>query len=153
MNGFKGIRLLAMLSIGGIASCNDRPVQLEPTSLSPAGRSGQAFRDKMLARWKASPSWSYVALDTLCRESFNGKPLHETNAMMRAAGQGFDLVKASQPAALTPPGATAYLGGFSLHSSLISGAGFNVIFYAVEAGPPDGLVVRDVACGVREVSL
>jgi hypothetical protein len=72
---------------------------------------------------------------------------------MRGAGQAFDLAKSSQAAALIPPGTTPYAGGLGLHTSLISGASFNIMFYAAIAGTPERLVVKDVTCGIRQVSL
>ena len=99
------------------------------------------------------PAEFFLEMDGLCRENFLGKSLHEANAMMRGAGQAFDLAKSSQAAALIPPGTTPYAGGLGLHTSLISGASFNIMFYAAIAGTPERLVVKDVTCGIRQVSL
>lgn len=149
------IKLLTLLTMGGIASCNrlDHTAQLEPSRLSEVERNGIAFREKMLTEWKAHPSQFFLEMDGLCREGFTGRSLQDANAMMRAAGQAFDLTKTSQPAVLTPPGTTPYAGGLSLHSSMISSASFNVMFYAIKTSSPGSLIVKDVSCGVREVSL
>lgn len=155
MGRFGRITLLLLLTIGGLASCNkvDRSTQVESRPLTDVERRGQAFREKVLMQWKSRPARSYTDMADLCRETFTGKSLQEANALMRAAGQVFDLTKTSQAAQLIPPGTTPYVGGLGLHSSLISGASFNVIFYLTNTGSVDSSVVEDVSCGVRETSL
>jgi hypothetical protein len=131
----------------------DRIAKVEPKRLSAAELSGRVFREQVLQQWKIRPAEFFLEMDGLCRENFLGKSLHEANLMMRGAGQAFDLAKSSQAAALIPPGTTPYAGGLGLHASLISGASFNIMFYAAIAGAPERLVVKDVTCGIRQVSL
>jgi len=121
--------------------------------VSDAERSGRIFHDKVIARWNTRPAEFYLDMDDLCRESFLAKSLPEANTMMRAAGQRFDLTRSVQAAALVPPGTTPFAGGFGLHSSFISSAGFNVMFYVAQVGPPGHFIVKDVSCGIRQVSL
>jgi len=155
MSSFNSIRLPIMLAIAGIAACSnaDRDVQVEPKHVSDVERSGQAFREKLLTQSKNLPAQSFKDMAELCRETFNGRSLQEANAMMRGAGQAFDLIPTNQPAVLTPPGTTPYAGGFGLHSTFISSASFNISFYAINTGSPARLIVKDVSCGIKELSL
>ena len=149
------VRLLLLLVIVLSPSCrdSDRIAEVEPKHLTAAERSGQVFREQVLQQWHMRPSEFFLEMDSLCRKTFIGKSLHEANSMMRGAGQAFDLSKTNQAAASIPPGTTPYAGGLSLHSSLISSAGFNIMFYTAIAGVPERLVVKDVTCGIRQVSL
>lgn len=149
------VRPIILLFIGALTSCHDseRSAQLEPKRLSAAEISGQVFREKVIAQWKVRPSEFFLEMDGLCRETFIGKSLRETNAIMRGAGQAFDLSKTDQAAVLIPPGTIPYAGGFGLHSSLISSASLNIMFYIAIAGAPERLLVKDVSCGIRQVSL
>jgi hypothetical protein len=146
---------IVLLPIGCIASCDnaDRDAQVPPKQLTDAGRRGQAFREALLTQWKQASPQLFIDMSALCRETFKNKSLSEANLMMKAAGQGSDVSRIRQAAPLIPPGTTSYGGGLSLHSSIISGASLNVVFYVRQTDLPDGLIVEDVSCGVREVSL
>jgi len=89
-----------------------------------------------MTQWKARPSRFITDFTELCRETFIGKNFQEANAMMRAAGQLGDLAITREPAVLTPAGKSPYGGGLGLHSSLISGASFNIVMYVSSAAHP-----------------
>ena len=149
------LKLTIFLSIGILAACSrgDRAIQATPEHPSVANLRGRFFLKTLLTQWKAQPPQLFTDLSELCRETFIGKNLQEANAMMRAAGQLEDLTITRESAVLTPSGTTPYGGGLELHSSLISGASFNIMIYVGSATPPNALLVKDVRCGIREVSL
>ena len=138
-----------------LASCSNggRAVEVIADRSSDASLKGRAFREALMTQWKARPSQFLTDFTELCRETFIGKNLQEANAMMRAAGQLGDLAITREPAVLTPAGMTPYGGGLGLHSSLISGASFNIVMYVSSAALPSALVVKDARCVIREVSL
>jgi hypothetical protein len=144
-----------LLTIGLLSACNNGNGALhkEAEYVAEADSEGSVFRNALIAQWKAQPSQLFADFTELCRKTFVGKTLQEANATMRAAGQKADLAKIREPAVLTPAGTTPYAGGLGLHSSLISGASFNIVMYLDSATPSAALMVKDVRCGVREVSL
>jgi hypothetical protein len=137
-----------LLTIGLLSGCNNGN-----GTLHKEAEHVSVFRDALIAQWKAQPPQLFADFTELCRKTFVGKTLREANITMRAAGQKVDLAKIQEPPVLTPAGTIPYAGGLGLHSSLISGASFNIVMYVASATPSAALMVKDVRCGVREVSL
>lgn len=149
------LKVTIFLSIGMLASCSNggQAVEVIADRSSDANLKGRAFREALMTQWKARPSQFLTDFTGLCRQTFIGKNLQEASAMMRAAGQLGELAITREPAVLTPAGMTPYSGGLGLHSSLISGAGFNIVMYVSSTAPPSALYVTEARCFIREVSL